>query len=284
MNYKQAVDYIQTKGGSRAIPSSIATVMANNTCKEIATAARYKWRRREKALTITPGVMEYYAPYDTAIIEKITRASGVPVPRLDEEEYWEWKQGSLAVDVMKYACFTTTGDPYYTTGTIAHSGTAITGTGTAFTSAMVGMAVRVAGEQRLWKIATVTDGTHATTTESRAVAVTGQAFEINPAPIKIIKVINPPDTAEDLTLLYTVTIPYITDNYQHFIIPPDYDWVMILGFEVKQLSYDNRYDVEYYKKYDSFQRAIGKMIADDVGDKASGKLASMKRLQDVGNL
>lgn len=137
--------------------------------------------------TITTSTTAYLAPFnfrEAGGFVKVKDSNGKEVQRYP---IIEPQEAQFKGDNSTY-CYFTKGQNYYSTGTVSQTTTTVTGSGTTFTSAMVGMQIQYASGE----VATITafgSTTSLTVSPSQTVASTtykivnkGYTLNINPAP------------------------------------------------------------------------------------------------------
>ena len=106
----------------------------------------------------------------------------------------------------------------------------VTGIGTSWTSALVGKRIRFANDDDEYQILSVTDATNLELTVSfQGTEETPVAFEIDPAPVPRIKLLNVPDDA--IQLVYRGNerpLPLAADNDVP-VIPTTWHWLLVEG-------------------------------------------------------
>jgi hypothetical protein len=137
--------------------------------------------------TISTGVTDYLAPGNFKEAGGFVRVKDTNGNTVQRYPIVEVQEAQFIGDDSTY-CYFTRGQNYYSTGTVSQATTALTGSGTTFTAAMVGMQVQFASGE----VATITGYTSATAltvSPSQTVASTtykivnkGFTLHLNPAP------------------------------------------------------------------------------------------------------
>jgi hypothetical protein len=137
--------------------------------------------------TITAGTTDYLAPGNFREAGGFVRVKNSDGNTVQRYPIIDPQDAQFRDDNGTY-CYFTEGQNYYSTGTVSQATTTLTGSGTTFTSAMVGMKVQFdSGETAT--ITAYTSGTNVTVSPSQTVSSTtykiinkGWTLHLNPAP------------------------------------------------------------------------------------------------------
>ena len=137
--------------------------------------------------TITTGTTDYLAPANFKEAGGVVRVKDSDGNTVQRYPIIEPQEAQFKGDASTY-CYFTKGQNYYSTGTVSQATTTLTGSGTTFTAAMVGMQIQFASGE----VATITGYTSATVltvSPSQTVSSTtykiinrGWTLHLNPAP------------------------------------------------------------------------------------------------------
>ena len=137
--------------------------------------------------TITTGTTDYLAPANFKEAGGVVRVKDSDGNTIQRYPIIEPQEAQFKGDASTY-CYFTKGQNYYSTGTVSQATDTLTGSGTTFTAAMVGMQVQFASGE----VATITGYTSATVltvSPSQTVSSTtykiinrGWTLHLNPAP------------------------------------------------------------------------------------------------------